>query len=115
MRKLAVLRREIACCWRKYEARSNDLAHLSANILLVLASVWQAELISGESLKSLKSEGRGRYARGRWVRWRNNTQIRGTLWRTLRYKCFLAGLHLVWQHPKGTTHTCPRCGQPAHT
>src|SRR5438128_7521311 len=26
-RKLAVLRRESACCWRKYEARNNDLAH----------------------------------------------------------------------------------------
>jgi putative transposase len=114
-RKLAVLRREIACCWRKYEARNNDLAHLAANILLVLASVWEVELISGESLKSLKSEGRGRGAKGRWVNWRNNAQIRGALWRVLSYKCHLSGLHLVWQHPRGTTHTCPHCGQPAHT
>jgi hypothetical protein len=37
----------------------------AANILLVLATVWQADLISGESLKSLKSEGRGREAKGR--------------------------------------------------
>src|SRR5262249_25053090 len=59
-RKLAVLRREIACCWR------------------------------------------------------NNAQIRGALWRTLRYKCHLSGLRLLWQHPKGTTHTCPKCGLPAH-
>src|SRR5215470_11431634 len=114
-RKLAILRREIACCWRKYEARNNDLAHLAANILILLATVWEAELISGESLKSLKSEGRGRGAKGRWVNWRNNAQIRGALWRTLRYKCHLRGLHLVWQYPRGTTHTCPRCGQPAHT
>ena len=114
-RQLALLRRETACCWRKYEARNNDLAHLAANVLLLLASVWQAELISGESLKSLKSEGRGRGAKGRWVHWRNNAQIRGSLWRTLRYKCFLAGVHLVWQHPTGTTHTCPRCGKPAYT
>jgi transposase len=114
-RKLVVLRREIACCWRKYEARNNDLAHLAANILIVLASVWQAELISGESLKSLKAEGRGRGAKGKWVHWRNNAQIRGALWRTLRYKCHLAGLHLAWQHPRGTTHTCPKCGQPANT
>jgi len=113
--KLVVLRREIACCWRKYEARNNDLAHLAANILILLAAVWEAELISGESLKSLKSEGRGRGARGRWVHWRNNSQIRGALWRTLRYKCHLSGLHLAWQHPRGTTHTCPQCGHPANT
>ncbi len=114
-RKLAVLRREIARCWRKYEARNNDLAHLAANILLGLASVWQADLIAGESLKSLKSEGRGKSARGRWVHWRNNAQIRGALWRCLRYKCHLSGLHLAWQHAAGTTHTCPHCGKPANT
>jgi putative transposase len=113
--KLAVLRREIASCWRKYEARNNDLAHLAANILILLATVWDADLISGESLKSLKSEGRGRGAKGRWVHWRNNAQIRGALWRTLRYKCHLSGLHLDWQHARGTTHTCPQCGQPANT
>jgi putative transposase len=113
--KLVVLRREIARCWRKYEARNNDLAHLAANILILLASVWQADLIAGESLKSLKSQGRGRGAKGRWVNWRNNTQIRGALWRCIRYKCHLVGIRLVWQHPKGTTHTCPQCGKPAHT
>jgi putative transposase len=114
-RKLAVLRQEIACCWRKYEARNNDLSHLAANMLILLASVWGAELIAGESLKSLKSEGRGRGVKGRWVHWRNNSQIRGALWRTLRYKCHLSGLRLLWQHPRGTTHTCPKCGLPAHT
>jgi len=114
-RSLDILRREIARCWRKYEARNNDLAHLAANILILLATVWEAELISGESLKSMKSEGRGKSARGRWVRWRNNAQIRGALWRTLRYKCHLAGVHLAWQHPRGTTHTCPQCGKPANT
>jgi hypothetical protein len=114
-RKLAVLRREIACCWRKYEARNNDVAHLAANILILLATVWEADLIAGESLKSLKSEGRGRGVKGRWVHWRNNAQIRGALWHTLRYKCHVSGLHLVWQYPGGTTHTCPHCGQPAST
>jgi hypothetical protein len=83
--------------------------------LLLLASVWEAELIAGESLKSMKSEGRGRRVKGRWVHWRNNSQIRGVLWRTLRYKCHLSGLHLAWQHPAGTTHTCPKCGKPANT
>jgi putative transposase len=114
-RQLAGLRREIARGWRKYEARNNDLAHLAANMLLLLATVWGADLIAGESLKSLKSEGRGKSARGRWVRWRNNSQIRGALWRCLRYKCHLAGMHLAWQHAAGTTHTCPHCGKPANT
>jgi transposase len=113
--KLALLRQEIARGFRKYEARNRDLAHLAANLLILLAAVWEAELISGESLKSLKSEGLGRGAKGRWLNWRNNTQIRGTLWRTLRYKCHLAGVQLAWQHPRGTTHTCPKCGRPANT
>ena len=47
--------------------------------------------------------------------WRNNSQIRGALWRTLRYKCHLAGFHLAWQRPRGTTHTCPRCGESTST
>ena len=64
-RKLTILHREIARCWRKYEARNNNLAHLVANLLILLATVWEADLISGESLKSLKSEGLGRGARGR--------------------------------------------------
>jgi transposase len=113
--KLVVLRREIARCWRKYEARNNDLAHLAANILILLATVWQVELIAGESLKSLKSEGQGRGAKGRWLNWRNNSQIRGALWRCLRYKCHLSGVHLAWQHAGGTTHTCPHCCKPANT
>ena len=115
MRKLALLRREIACCWRKYGARNRDLAHLAANILLLLANVWEVELIAGESLKSLKTTGRGRSAKGRWMHWRNNSQIRGELWRCLRYKCFLSGMRLEWQQPKDTSHTCPRCGRPAQT
>ncbi len=110
---LPILRREIARCWRKYEARNNDLAHLAANVLLTTA--FGCELIAGEALKSMKSAGRGRGAKGRWRNWRNNAQVRGELWRVLRYKCFLAGVRLEWQQPRHTSHTCPRCGQPAHT
>ncbi|TMD99454.1 MAG: hypothetical protein E6I80_27970 [Chloroflexi bacterium] len=110
---LPILRREIARCWRKYEARNNDLAHLAANVLL--ATAFGCELIAGEALKSMKSAGRGRGAKGRWRNWRNNAQVRGELWRVLRYKCFLAGVRLEWQQPRHTSHTCPRCGQPAHT
>jgi hypothetical protein len=112
---LAVLRREIKRCWRKYQARNRDLAHLAANALLVLAAAHGCAFIAGESLKSLKSTGRGRAAKGRWRNWRNNSQVRGELWRVLAYKCHLAGVRLEWQRPRGTSHTCPRCGQPAQT
>jgi len=112
---LLILHREISRCWRKYEARNNDLAHLAANILLVLATAFDCKLIAGESLKSMKSAGRGRGAKGRWRNWRNNSQVRGELWRVLRYKCFLAGVRLEWQQPHHTSHVCPRCGSPADT
>jgi transposase len=112
---LPILRREISRCWRKYEARNNDLAHLAANVLLVLATAFECKLIAGESLKSMKSAGRGRGAKGRWRNWRNNSQVRGELWRVLRYKCFLAGVRLEWQQPRQTSHVCPRCGSPAST
>jgi putative transposase len=115
MRHLSVLRRESGRCWRKYEARNNDLAHLAANVLLLLATVSGCELIAGESLKSLKSTGRGRNAKGKWRNWRNNSQIRGALWRVLRYKCHLSGIRLEWQQPRKTSHTCPHCGSPANT
>jgi transposase len=113
--QLRVLRRELDHCWRKYEARNQDLAHLAANVLLLLATVQGCSLIAGESLKSLKSTGRGRDAQGRWRNWRNNAQIRGELWRVLRYKCSLAGIRLEWQQPRKTSHTCPHCGNPAAT
>ncbi|WP_165423793.1 zinc ribbon domain-containing protein [Ktedonosporobacter rubrisoli] len=112
---LFVLRREINRCWRQYEARNNDLGHLAANILLVLATAFDCHLLAGESLKTLKSAGRGRSAKGRWRNWRNNAQVRGALWRVLRYKCFLSGIRLEWQHPRYTSHVCPRCGSSANT
>jgi hypothetical protein len=112
---LSVLRQEIARCWRKYTSRNQDLAHLAANVLLVLATAFDCELVAGESLKSMKSTGRGRGAKGRWRNWRNNVQVRGELWRVLRYKCFLTGIRLEWQQPRHTSHTCPRCSKPANT
>lgn len=112
---LPLLRREISRCWRKYEARNNDLAHLAANVLLILVTAFDCQIIAGESLKSMKSAGRGRGTKGRWRNWRNNSQVRGELWGVLRYKCFLAGIRLEWQQPRHTSHVCPRCGKPAET
>lgn len=112
---ISLLRKEISRCWLKYESRNHDLAHLASNILLVLAIASGCELIAGESLKSMKSQGRGRGTKGKWRNWRNNSQIRGALWQVLKYKCFLSGIHLEWQQPRGTSHTCPRCTKAANT
>jgi len=114
-KRLALYRREIDLCWRKYEQRNRALAHLASNVLLVLAHVHGCSLLAMESLKTLKSTGRGKGVRGRWRNYRNNSTIRGEIWRLLRYKCHLIGLRFHTEQPRGTSHTCPRCGQPAKT
>lgn len=106
---------EIQCCWRVYEARNQQLAHFAANLLLLFAQVFGCSLISGESLKTLKSTGRGRGVRGKWRNWRNNTTIRSKIWDILRYKSHLLGIRFRSERPRGTSHTCPRCGQAAET
>jgi putative transposase len=113
--RMALYRREIDRCWRKYEQRNRTLAHLASNVLLLLARVHGCSLLSMESLKTLKSTGRGKGVRGRWRNYRNNSQIRGEIWRLLRYKCHLIGLRFHTEQPRGTSHTCPHCGQPAKT
>jgi putative transposase len=113
--KLTLLRREIDLCWRKYEQRNRALAHLASNVLLLLARVHGCSLLSMESLKTLKSTGRGKGVRGRWRNYRNNSQIRGEIWRLLRYKCHLIGLRFHTEQPRGTSHTCPHCRLPAKT
>src|SRR5216683_2541701 len=64
--RLARYRREIDRCWRKYEQRNRALAHLASNVLLLLCQVHGCSLPSMESLKTLKSTGRGRGVRGKW-------------------------------------------------
>ncbi len=113
--RLALYRREIDRCWRKYEQRNRALAHLASNVLLLLCQIYGCSLLSMESLKTLKSTGRGRGVRGRWRNYRNNSTIRGEIWRLLRYKCHLIGLRFHTESPRGTSHTCPRCGAPATT
>src|SRR5258708_3818226 len=71
----------IQICWKKYERRNRELAHLAANVLILLALLYDCRLICGENLTTLKTEGRGRGVRGRWRNWRNNTTVRGELWR----------------------------------
>ena len=105
----------IKTCWKKYERRNRELAHLASNLLILLALLYDCRLICGENLTTLKTEGRGRGVRGRWRNWRNNTTVRGELWRVLKYKCYLLGIRARQVEPRGTTHTCPHCGQPANT
>jgi hypothetical protein len=106
---------EIRRCWRLYEARNRELAHLAANLLVLFARVWGCQAICGERLSTLKSTGRGRGVHGRWRNWRNNTTIRADIWRILRYKCHLLGMRFRSETPDGTSHTCPHCGKPART
>jgi putative transposase len=102
-------------CWKKYERRNRELAHLASNLLILLAFVYDCRLICGENLTTLKTEGRGKGVRGRFRNWRNNTTVRGELWRVLKYKCHLLGMRTRQVEPRGTTHTCPHCHRPAKT
>lgn len=113
--RLGLSHREVERCWRKYEQRNRALAHLASNVLLLLASVHGCSLLSMESLKTLKTTGRGRGVRGRWRNYCNNATIRGEIWRLLRYKCHLVALRFQTCPPRGTSHTCPHCGKPAKT
>ena len=113
--RIAACERRIQTCWKKYERRNRELAHLASNLLILLALLADCRLICGENLSTLKSQGRGRGVRGRFRNWRNNTTVRGELWRVLRYKCHLLGIRARQVEPRGTTHTCPRCHQPAKT
>jgi len=105
----------IELCWKKYEKRNRELAHLASNLLLLLALLYDCRLICGENLTTLKTIGRGRGVRGRFRNWRNNSQVRGELWRVLKYTCYLLGIRLRDVEARGTTHMCPRCHHPAKT
>jgi predicted RNA-binding Zn-ribbon protein involved in translation (DUF1610 family) len=113
--RLTLYRREVERCWRKYEQRNRALAHLASNVLLLLARVHGCSLLSMESLKTLKTTGRGRGVRGRWRNYCNNATIRGEIWRLVRYKCHLVGLRFQTCPPRGTSHSCPHCGKAAKT
>jgi putative transposase len=102
-------------CWKKYERRNSELAHLASNLLILLALLYDCRLICGENLTTLKTIGRGKGVRGRFRNWRTNTTVRGELWRVLKYKCHLLGMRARQVEPRGTTHTCPRCHHPAKT
>ena len=111
----ATYEQEIARCWHKYERRNRELAHLAANVLVFLAQIHGCSLICGEQLSSLRAMSRGKTVRGRWRNWRTNSTIRGEVQRVLAYKAHRWGLRCRWEHPKDTSHTCPRCHRHADT
>jgi hypothetical protein len=113
--RIQALLDEKSRCWGTYNARNRALAHLASNVILLLARVRGCSLVAMESLKTLKSTGRGKGMKGRWRQYRNNTTSRGEIWQLLEYKCALAGVRLRAVPPKDTSHTCPHCGQPAKT
>ncbi len=94
-------------CWKKYERRNAELAHLASNLLILLALLYDCRLICGENLTTLKTEGRGRGVRGRFRNWRNNTTVRGELWRVLKYKCHLLRRTVTTLHHPAKTYTSP--------
>lgn len=113
--RITAYARSIEQGWKKYEVRNRELAHLAFNLLILVALLHDCKLICGENLTTLRSEGRGHDVRGRWRHWRNNTTVRGELWRVLRYKCHLLGIRTRQEAPAETSHTCPHCGKPALT
>lgn len=113
--KVAAYQHRIQACWTTYARRNRELAHLGANVLILFALLYDCHLICGENLKSLRVQGRGKGVRGRFQHWRINSQVRGELWRVLKYQCHLLGIRTRQEQPKDTSHTCPHCGTPAHT
>lgn len=109
------LQRAIDLCWGAYDRRNRALAHLAANFLILVAGLFDCQVIAGEWLATLKSVGHGRDTRGRWRNWRNNTTLRSALTTLLEYKAKLAGFRTRFEYPRDTSHTCPRCGKPADT
>jgi hypothetical protein len=113
--KVEDMERRIQTCWKQYGRRNRELAHLAANLLILLALLYDCRLICGENLRTLKARGRGKKVRGRFRNWRINTTVRGELWRILKYKCSLIGIRARQEHAQHTSHTCPHCHQPAKT
>ena len=56
----------IKACWKTYERRNREMAHLASNLLILFALLHDCRLICGENLTTLKTIGRGRGVRGRF-------------------------------------------------
>ncbi|MHC4073661.1 MAG: zinc ribbon domain-containing protein [Planctomycetota bacterium] len=108
---------EIEACWRKYSATNEALAHFAANLLLVFALLFNCDQIAGEWLKTLKARKKknNHFRKLRTINWKVNTTIREMIWQKLGYKAKRFALRTRKLWPRGTSHECPRCGQPGVT
>ena len=77
--------------------RNRELAHLASNLLILLALLYDCRLICGENLSHAQDR---LDVVGACVadfrNWRNNSTVRGELWRVLKYKCHLLGYARAW-------------------
>jgi IS605 OrfB family transposase len=97
---------KIAKQWRKYRAIQKSLAHLAANIIVLVAKLYGASSIYVEGLKSLKSSDKPAD-----TNWWINTTVRQAIFDKVEYKAKLQGIKL--QRPVNPAYTscfCPRCG-----
>src|SRR5579871_2140915 len=111
----AAWQERIDACWLAFGRRNQALAHLASNLLIAVGLAYGCQLIAGENLASLKTHGQGYGKAGRTRNWRNTTTLRSAITDKLRYKTALLGIRLRFEQPRQTSHTCPHCGQPAHT
>jgi len=115
-------KRQVAECepvatpsWLKYTRRNKELAHLAANLLLLLATRYTCGIIVGESLATRQGLARGSGMRRQLSNRQHTFPVRGELWRVLSYKCAPSGIRARTVTPPGTTDTSPQRHQPAHT
>jgi transposase len=99
--------KEIARRWRKFRAIQKELAHLAANVIVLIAQIYNCSAIYTEWLKSLKST---KYSRR--LNWLINTTVRQAIYDLVAYKAALVGIELKRPvQPYGTSQYCPRCGK----
>jgi putative transposase len=55
--KVRAYEERIGACWQKYARRNRELAHLAANLLILLALLADCRLICGENLATLRDLG----------------------------------------------------------
>ena len=99
--------REIAKRWRKYRAIDKALAHFAANIIVLIAKLYNCSTIYIEWLKGLKSKDKSRE-----TNWLINTTIRQKIYDLVAYKARILGMKLAKPIPPGyTSRYCPKCGK----
>jgi len=101
--------REIARRWRKYRAINKSLAHLTANVIVLIAKIYNAEVYF-EWLKSLRSKNKSKK-----LNWLINSTIRQVIYDNVHYKAKLLGVKVNKPLPPAyTSQYCPRCGKKGH-